>query len=58
MHRSTEVGRLLHSIGLDTEKARITKLQICVKQACGKVGPLDDRSSLKLEACHGVIMDD
>ena len=50
-----EVGRLLHSFGPETEKARFPNFRLVRSMA--KSLRVDDRSPLELEAEHGVTMD-
>ena len=52
MHWRTEAGRLFHSLGPATEKARLQNFRFV------RVAAMDDQSHLDLEAEHGLTMDD
>ena len=56
MHWRTETGRLFHSLGQATEKARLPNFRFV--RITAKSPRVDDRSPLDLEAEHGVTMDD
>ena len=55
VHWRTETGRLFHSLGPATEKARLPNFRFV--QITEKSPGMDDRSPLDLEAEHGVTMD-
>ena len=52
--RRNEVGRLLHSLGHDAEKANLLNLRFVRSRAYGKVHSVDEQNSLRLEALHDV----
>ena len=55
MHWRTEVGRLFHSKGPETEKARFPNFRFV--RSTVKSPRVDDRSPLVLKTEHGVTMD-
>jgi len=56
VHWRTEAGRLFHSLGPATEKARFPSFRFV--RITAKSPRVDDRSPLDLKAEHGVTMDD
>jgi len=56
VHWRTATGRLFHSLGSATEKARLQNFRFV--RITAKSPSVDDRSPLDLKAEHGVTMDD
>ena len=57
MHCRTEAGRLFHSEGPETEKARFPNFRFVRSRPTVKSPLVDDRSPLVLKTEHGVTMD-